>query len=110
MAKANKTIVADICFYGNHSIGHGFIAQLADGRMIGDGVPVKERSATEALWLACEEIRKSGIGAGKVRCFMPGGQRMAVTSLSHPGYYGELKWEPAIQYAVSVEQLQAAAQ
>lgn len=101
MAK-NKSIVADICLYGTSVIGYGYLAQVKDGQLVGDGKPCRERSATEAVWLACQEIRNLGIAGGSVRVFCPTGLWMATTDLSLPAYYGNLKWERAIQYVVGI--------
>jgi len=102
-------LVADICLYGNHTIGAGYLVQLTDGRLLGDGEPKAGRSFTEAVWLACRDVCEAGISAGLVRVFAPGGQRMADTDLNHPGYFGNLKWQPAIQYVLSVDELVDAA-
>lgn len=55
-------------------------------------------------------IRECGYPTGKVRVFMSGGRRMAETSVSRPGYFGELKWVPAEMYTISVEEILAAAE
>lgn len=102
-----ETIVAEICMYGNHGYGFGFIARCIDGHMIGDGEQ-KMQSATSALWTACSAIGPRYDG-GKVRVFAPGGRMMADADLNQPGYFGSLKWVPATVIVISAEAIEAAA-
>lgn len=99
--KTNKH-VADVCLYGTSQIGAGWIAQGEGQAMIGTGEPISARGFTEAVWLACDALRESGIKAGMVRVFAAGGERMAFCDINHPPYYGNLKWQPAIQYEVAI--------
>jgi hypothetical protein len=102
-------IVADICLYGNRETGAGWLAQLADGRLLGDGEPRKNWSANDATWIACMKIQEAGLKSGRVRVFMAGGQRMAETDLCRPGYFGQLEWRPAPVLIFTAEEIEAAA-
>ena len=109
-----KKIVAEICMYGGWNrncvdLGHGWLAQLADGTMLGTGEPTTNFTGTDSLFAACRAIHDAGVKSGRVRVYMPNGTRMAETDLNHPGYYGELKWVPAVQYVISADELIAAA-
>lgn len=108
MASKTKKLVAEICLYGTQQAGAGWLAQLPGGKLLGDGTLRQGRSFTAALWLACEAVRESiGHTSGLVRVFAAGGERMADADLSRPGYYGDLKWQPATVYVVGSEQLAA---
>jgi hypothetical protein len=96
------SIVAEICLYGTSTIGAGWLAQTADGKMFGDGEPVAGRNFTHAVWLAVEALQDNHVTRGMVRIFAAGGQMMAVVDINKLGYYGDLKWQPAIQYVVEV--------
>ncbi len=107
---ARKRIVADIAFYGTGTHGAGYIARAVDGRIFGDGMPIKWRSFTDALWAACDELYRHnyGVAGSRIRVFEPGGARMAVADLAAPGYWGDLTWEAAPVYVVTVETILAA--
>jgi hypothetical protein len=105
-SKKNQT-VAEICLYGTSRIGAGWIATLADGRMIGNGEPVTDRCFTSACWLAADAIRAAGYDCGKVRIYAAGGERMADADINHVPYFGNLEWKPAIQYTIDAAQLVA---
>lgn len=95
MSKRNQKVVGEICLYGTTAIGAGYLAQAEGGYMIGNGEPKAGRSMTEAVWLACDELRMCGIQRGLVRVYAPGGRFVAATDINHPVYYGNLKWESA---------------
>lgn len=101
-------IIADVCLYGTQKIGAGWIAQTNDGRLIGDGEPQTDLSFTEAIFLAADALQEDGHQRGLLRVFAPGGERMAVTNLEMPGYYGSLRWGPAEQYVIDPDALIAA--
>ena len=56
MKTQTQKIVAEICLYGTHVAGAGWLAQLADGALLGDGEPRTGRTFTDAVWLACDAI------------------------------------------------------
>jgi len=118
MAKQTTKIVAEICLYGNGAadVGYGWLARLSDGAMLGNGEPRPGRSQTDCLWQACDHVRRLRTMAaqpkpwtGTVRVFAPGGKLMADTDLNHPGYFGDLKWQPATALEISAEAIEAAA-
>lgn len=111
MAKKSNKLAAEICLYGTHVVGAGYLVRLADGRMLGDGEPKPGRTFTDALWLACDEVLKAGLPLlSRVRVFEPTGTFMADTGLLSPGYFGDLKWQRATVYEISAEVIEAAAE
>jgi hypothetical protein len=115
MAKSTR-LVAEICLYGNRSIGAGWLARTRDNTLLGDGEPREGRSFTEAVWQACDAIYhnrslcgKIRPGTGTVRVFAAGGALMADTDLNHPGYFGDLKWTEATMLVVDSDAIIAAA-
>jgi len=111
---AAKTIVGEICLYGNRETGAGWLASagpITAGKILGDGDPVRDRGFTEAVWQAADALRAAGVTAGIVRIFAAGGQRMAEVQIEKSiGYFGDLKWSPAIVYAISADAIAAAAE
>jgi hypothetical protein len=105
--KSNKSdaIVADVCLYGTREIGTGFIYSTPEGTRGGDGVPRSHIDLTMGILCAMNELRAAGIRDGKIRIFAPGGKFMAIVGLNQFVYYGNLTWQPAIQYEISVEEL-----
>ncbi len=105
-----KKIVAEICLYGSAASKFGWLVMLADGSMLGDGNP-KYESATESVWSACDAIHSARKDfGGNVKIFASGGKQMATTSLCNPGYYGDMKWEPATVYIISAAAIIAASE
>ena len=99
-------VIADICLYGNDETGAGYLGQVNGGDRFGDGEPRPYWSKTEAVWLALGEMRlQTENKRGAVRIFAPGGKFMAVVDANKVGYYGDLPWEAAVQYAIDVEAL-----
>jgi len=100
---AESTI--DICLYGNHLVGAGYIAAAGD-KLFGDGVPVPGRSMTEAVWMAGAALQGAG-HKGSVRIFAPapGGERMAVARLDSLPYFGSLSRGPAPVMTIKVADL-----
>jgi hypothetical protein len=99
---AAKTIVGEICLYGNRQTGAGWLASTLHSERMGTGEPVAERSFTEAVWMAADEIRKFYM-RGLIRIYAPGGEKMATINVcGHPPCYGDLKWEPATVYTVKI--------
>jgi hypothetical protein len=120
-AKTSK-IVAEICLYGNHETGAGYLATIEGQKgLLGTGEPVKGRSMTEAVWLAVREIMAEaeamiltpgplfldangrpaheGPGPafrsftkGTVRIFASGDQMFADAPLTHVPAVGDLEW------------------
>jgi hypothetical protein len=66
MTKANKTVVAELCLYGNGAsgCGAGWLVKLADGRFLGSGDPVKGRGFTEAVWDGMQAVREAEVVKG----------------------------------------------
>ena len=90
-ATATPALVADICLYGTHTTGAGYLGLIApaaapmlarDEAMFGTGEPVAGRSFTEAVFEAVTVLRERGVVAGVARIFAPGGERVAVVELS----------------------------
>lgn len=100
-----RNIVAEICLYGTSQIGFGYIAALPDGRMFGDGSPVRDRTATDAIWLAVDDVRGAGADGGQVAIYAPGGERVAYAPLWSVPSYGLLQWEAAPVYEISVAEI-----
>ncbi len=109
MTKRTSKIVAEICLYGG-TYAAGWLARLSDGRMLGDGEPCDSRCLTTAVFQACDAIRDAGFPTGTVQVYEPKGQLVAETRVDRPGYYGDLKWAPARQYVLSVEDVLKAAE
>lgn len=85
--------VAEICLYGAQSCGSGYLARTQAGGRFGTGDLVSGRSMTEAVWLAVDDIRQSGVTRGVVQIFAAGGERVARVDLgSHVPTVGELPW------------------
>jgi hypothetical protein len=101
--------VAEICLYGTGSIGAGYLARTAGGRMFGTGEPVAARSFTDAMWLAVIDLHAAGVTRGDVLVFDPTGLRVARMSVSLPVYFGELSWAPAPVYVITADAIAAAA-
>lgn len=99
---------ATICLYGNWDIGFGYIAVLGD-KTFGDGEPVKFRSCTDCVWLACEELIAAGFD-GLVEIYAAGGERRAVSHVRKVGYFGNLKWERAEPLVIQMVDILAAAE
>ena len=100
--------VAEICLYGTGQNGSGWIACIADGtpsgKLLGNGDLKPGRSMTEAVWLAADELRGAGVTRGTVRIFMSGGALCADVEISNRiPCFGDLRWQRAPVYAISVE-------
>ena len=101
MVKANRAaaVVAEVCLYGHGHTGNGagWLASVHGVRgLLGDGEPRKGAGFTEALWMAINAINATpGARPGLVHVYESSGRFMAVTSTSHPAYYGDLQWMPA---------------
>jgi len=92
--------IADVCMYGIRETGAGWLAQIADGTLLGDGTPKPGMDFTTALWKACEHVRlhardSEAFVRGRVRVFEPGGKRVAEFDVAYPPWYGSLVWEDA---------------
>lgn len=96
MARKNEKLVAVVCLYGNSraDVGSGWLAQTADGKMMGTGDPVPGRSFTESVWLAQRAIREAGYAGGVIEICAAGGMMSARVGLDSTSYFGELKWTP----------------
>jgi hypothetical protein len=96
----NLKVVATICLYGNRNTGAGYIAQVAhNARTTGTGDPVKNRSFTEAVFMAigalCELTFDFRTLDGVVRIFDAGGERCADVDPFNVPAYGAIVWKPA---------------
>lgn len=112
MARSTKPqgVVAEICLYGTSQHGAGWIACIADGtpagKMLGNGELKPGRSMTAAVWLAADELRSVGVTRGIIRIFEPSGLRCAAVDIGKMiPTFGELKWQTAQLFAISVEEL-----
>ena len=106
-----QNVVAEICLYGTHHTGAGWLAQSADGLLFGTGEPVGSRSFTEAVYMAMGALEGAGITSGTVRVFDAGGERMALVKAGGAvPNYGGLTWQPAIVYTISSRDILAAAE
>jgi hypothetical protein len=83
--------VAEICLYGTSSIGAGWLALVrGEKKPFGEHTPSADRSFTEAVWAAVEQLKDRGV-AGTVRVFAPGGERVAeVDTRAHVPAFGDL--------------------
>jgi hypothetical protein len=105
---AAPALVADICLYGTHATGAGYLGLIApaaapmlarEEAMFGTGAPVAGRSFTEAVFEAVTVLRERGVVAGTVRIFEPGGERVAVVDLGRAvPTYGDMVWHRAPVY------------
>ena len=107
--KIKNELVAEICLYGTTQHGAGWLARLADGRLLGDGELSQARGMTAAVWQAQDAIEAAGVTSGRVRVFAAGGRMMADDYLTHRAYFGDLKWTPAVMLTVDVAAIKAAA-
>lgn len=111
MARKSSKVVAEICLYGSHQHGTGWLASIPSvlsGKQLGDGELRPSWSMTHAVWLACESLTVAGL-AGKARVFAPGGRLCGLVDIDRPCYFGEIAWEPAPVFVVSAEAIEAAA-
>jgi hypothetical protein len=103
-SKKKNQQVAEICLYGTSAVGSGYIARAASGEMIGNGVLVPGRSFTEAVWIAVDELEAAGLRKpGTIAIFAPGGEQMAVTDAMRVPAFGDLKWQRAPVYVLTME-------
>ena len=113
-AKKAEKVVGGVCIYGTSRTGSGYIAETADGRLLGDGEPRPNWTGTEALRLACAALREAGARVGLVTVHIDSptaGPMVAYADVARPGYFGQLAWtyaEPAV--TLSAEAVLAAAE
>lgn len=106
-AKTAAAVVADVCLYGTSWIGAGWLASTADGRRFGDGDPKAGRTFTEAVWAAFGALEAAGVKAGLVRVFEPNGTHVAGVDLAGTWpTFGDLRWQPAPSYVVTIPAVQ----
>jgi hypothetical protein len=108
-------VVAEISLYGVAACGYGTIVRLADGRMIGTGEPVKNHTATSAIWLALDDIEQAHAARSLkgavaiVHYDFPRGPKMAtVPMVGIAPSFGDLKWTNGSVYEISAEAIIAA--
>lgn len=116
MSRKNSptTVVGSIHIYGTSRHGHGFIACKRNGKdqkdtMFGDGSLRESRSATDALFLAGEELRKAGLTKGQVEVHIDvaGMPKVAMADLANLPYFGQLKWVDGHIITVKLPEVQA---
>lgn len=112
--KAN-TLVAEICLYGNHEIGAGWLANTGTD-LLGDGEPFQDRTFTSAIWSALEAIREARPDLNKrgnvVAIYTPGGTNRVLVDLSqHVPSFGQLAWIPMCDHVeISADEIEREAQ
>lgn len=106
--KCPAVLVGEICLYGNSATcGAGWLARGEKTGLLGE--PRKERSFTEAVWLAAEALRAAGVD-GVIAIYAPGGERYAVANVRSVPSFGSLEWRAAAPgVVISAEQVLAAA-
>ncbi len=107
--KRSTKAIAEVCLYGAMGHGYGWLATF--GReLLGDG-ELRHDSASSAMWTAFTALSQSGIHCGPCNVFAPGGKLVAIVHL-HKTWptFGDLKWQPAVQYAISSEAIVAASE
>lgn len=111
--KKSKGIAGSICLYGSNHCGFGWLAHCGplnrDAKMLGDGEPMMGRGATGALWAACEALRLDGAN-GLVEVFEPAGKLRSICDVNRPGYFGDLKWDPAPVMVIEAAEIMAVAE
>lgn len=101
---------AEICLYGNHELGAGYIAAI-DRKIVTvseTADPKRDRTFTDAVFLGVGALRDTGYTTGTVRVYDVGGLRMADIQVSNPPYYGSMDWKPAQVYEIPLADLLAA--
>lgn len=104
---------ASVAIYGTARTGSGWIAETADGRLLGTGEVLEGRSATDALWLACDALRAAGVALGTVDVTIDSaaGPLVARTDVRSPCSFGSLRWEAnPVRFVLSAEAVLAAAE
>ena len=89
-------VSAGICLYGTSALGFGYLADTRiDGqlRIFGDSTPTAGRGATEAMWLAAQELLDAGV-RGHVAVHIDVGDvpMVAVFKLGDLPAFGGLVW------------------
>lgn len=109
-------VVGTICFYGNSTVGAGWLAHTGtltkQTKMLGDGEPKSGATFTSALFAACAALKEfsSSIKHGDlVEVYAPGGQKFGLVNVCSPSWYGNIEWKPAGCLEVSAEEIQAVA-
>ena len=105
---APKMPVGEICLYGTSHTGAGFIARK-DKEVFGTGELVSGRSFTDAYFYGMRALHAAGVTRGEVMVFEPEGRLVARVRME-PCWpcFGDLKWEAAPVYTLSVEALVSA--
>ncbi len=109
-------VVGTVCFYGNSTIGAGWLAHVGplnkQTKMLGDGEPKSGVTFTHALFSACKALKdfSSAIKPGDlVEVYAPGGQKVGLVNVCSPSWYGNIEWKPAGGLEVSAEEIQSVA-
>lgn len=105
----SKSPVAEICLYGTHVHGSGWLARTADGRMFGTGDLAAGRSFTDAVFAAADALFQAGLRSGIVRIFNSDGTHFADVDSRRIPYYGDLKWQGSVAYVIPSQDVAAAA-
>jgi hypothetical protein len=111
MESQRDAVVGEVCLYGSSrdNGGYGYIARAGDGKMFGDGEPNPNLGLNSAMWLGALDLADAG-HKGIVAVFAPGGQRVAYMDNRNPKYYGDLAWERAPVYVLSMADVIAASE
>lgn len=86
------SVNATICLYGTHDRGFFFLADAANGVSVED--ETRTFSLTAVVWMAKKALSRKGV-EGEVVVFLPGGEKMAKTSVESIEYFGDLKFVDA---------------
>lgn len=117
--RRNEKLVAAIHLYGSRDAGHGYIIDAengfkADSQTDKDRPETllrKGRSATDAIFLAVQDLKEHGVTRGivVVHYDFPHGPRVAKIDIGwRIPYFGELKWEQGETVVVSAEEIERA--
>jgi hypothetical protein len=109
MTKRTQKIVGEICLYGAGHCGAGWLATTAAGQSLGTGELNQAHNFTAAVFQACDALRAVA-GPGLAWVYESNGQLRAQIDISRPCYFGDLKWEAAPVYTISMADILAAAE
>lgn len=109
-----KPVVAEVAIFGTSRVGHGFIVSFPDGRMVGNGEPSPNRSATAALWLGLEAVeagivKAQRLGVVRVTIDTADGRPLEATvPVGRRPWFGDLSWTAGRVFVLDVESITAA--
>lgn len=103
-------LVGEVCLYGAREHGFAYLARVQGpegGKTVGeggwskapdghaDGLSGTVRTLTEAVFLGCQDIVKTGAWEGLVRIYDVSGLQYADVPVGNPPYYGSMPWKAA---------------